>query len=344
MDLPKTIRAVYQESPGSSTLFLTETPLPVPAGPDEHLIKIKSTAPCLGELAWEINFPHLFPPPRERVPGTEGAGVVVSSPGPDSSPFRPGDEVFFRLPANRPGCLREYTVALTAELARKPRGMSWVQAGAAALSSLTAYQGLFRHGLLDPAALRGDPAARESNRRRRILVTGAGGGVGSWAVQLAAAAGAGTVVAVCGPSKAADVLRAGATEVCDYTRQSVAEWAAATDADAPSRVCDMALDCIGGSSLEGCWSAVRDGGVIVSAAETPDSRRPEAARDKKMERSAWFLMEPSGADLEDVARVFEAGKAAPWIDSVFEFEQFAEAYERVKSGKSKGKVVIKVDC
>lgn len=335
----QTMKAVYQLDPASSTLTRVEIPIPTLSEPDEHIIQIKATAPCLGELGWEVNFPAQFPPERlaPRVPCTECAGVVVSSPPSGNSPFKPGDEVFFRLDAFRPGCLQEYTVARTAEIALKPKSLSWVEAAATPLSSLTAWQGLFEQGILDKEALKGNVEAREKNATLRVLITGAGGSVGSWAVQLAAAAGAGAVIAVSGPSKANDIKKAGATEVVDYTKQSLAEWAD----QGVSRQCDMALDCIGGSSLTGCWSAVKENGTLLSVADSPEDRKPESLN-KKLAVATWFLVEPKGSILAEIADAVDAGKALPWIDSVVEFDDYQKAFDRVESGHAKGKVMIKV--
>ncbi|POR38980.1 Reticulon-4-interacting protein 1, mitochondrial [Tolypocladium paradoxum] len=337
-NLPRTIKTVIQPDPESSSLTLTQTPLPIgrPDDDDAYLIQVKATSPCLGELTWESSFPDLFPPDRERVPCTECAGVVVQAPT-TAGPFKSGDEVYFRLDAWRRGCLSEYTLARPAEMAHKPKSLSWVDAAATPLSSLTAYQGLFEHGLLDPEGINGNGRAREHNKNTRVLITAAGGSVGSWAVQLAAAAGAGAIVAVCGPSKADAVRRIGATEVVDYTKQSLAEWAG-QDA---SREVDMVLDCVGGDTLTGCWSAVKEGGVLLSVSDSPDRVKPEAAT-KQLAKGTWFLVEPRGRDLVEIARIVDGCLAKPWVDSVVEFEDFDKAFHKVQEGQTKGKVVIKV--
>ncbi|KJZ74928.1 hypothetical protein HIM_05659 [Hirsutella minnesotensis 3608] len=336
--LPQTIKTVIQPDPKSPSLILTQAPLPsLPPGDEEtHLIQVKATSPCLNELTWEVNFPHLFPPDRERVPCTECAGVVVKSPTASSS-FKPGDEVYFRLNAWERGCLSEYSLARADEMALKPASLSWVEAAATPLSSLTAYQGLFEHGLLDRDGVGGIAAARDRNRKIRVLITGAGGSVGGWAVQLAVAAGAGAVVALCGPSKADGVRRMGASEVIDYTTQSVEEWATQD----VSRECDMVLDCVGGETLRGCWSAVKNGGVLLSVSESPDEARPESTT-KKLTKSAWFLVKPRGSDLARITEILDHGLVKPWVDSVFAFDDFEAAFQRVQQRNSKGKVVIKV--
>lgn len=342
MALPTTMKVVHQPDPHSTSLVLEESPLPTPTPPHNYLIRVLAASPCLNELNWEAWFPDFFPENRERVPCTECSGVVVAgvASGADEPAFGPGDEVFFRASPSSTGSLREYTVAQGAWMARKPARLGWAEAAATPLSSLTAYQGLFEHGGVDRAALRGDEGARERNSGLRVLVAGAGGGVGSWAVQLAVAAGVGSVVAVCGPSKVVDVAKlgpAGQLEVVDYSVQSLESWASGREAD-----CDLVLDCAGGATLAACWAAVREGGRLFSVVAGPDEARPEAYVGKKLARSEFFLVRPDGTDLADVARLVDEGRCFPWVDSVFEFADFEKAFKKVEGKGCKGKVVIKV--
>ncbi|KAL6904100.1 hypothetical protein GGI43DRAFT_421576 [Trichoderma evansii] len=335
-NLPASIKAVYQLDPNSTALNLLHIPIPKPTGPADHLIKIKGTSPCLGELGWEKNFPHLFPPNRQRVPGTEGAGVVETSP--TNSPFKPGDEVYFRLPAKVPGCMREYTIVHTEELALKPKTLNWAEATATPLSTLTAWQGLFDKGILNKKGISGDADARAHNSKLRVLITGAGGSVGAWAVHFAAAAGAGAVVAQCGSANIEAAKKAGATEIIDYKKQSIAEWA---QEDASHEV-DLVLDCVGGSSLADSWYAVKENGILLSIVSGPDESKPETVT-KKLAKSTWYLMACKGDDLKEIADFIDERGLKPQIDSVVEFEGFQAAYDKVEQKKAKGKIVIKVD-
>ncbi|KAL7924465.1 hypothetical protein ACQKWADRAFT_331405 [Trichoderma austrokoningii] len=335
-NLPTTIKAVYQQDPKLKTLKLLQTPVPKASGPEEHLVKIKATAPCLGELGWEVNFPSLFPPNRERVPGTEGAGIIATSP--PSSPFKPGDEVYFRLHARFPGCLREYTIVHTEELALKPKTLDWIEAAATPLSTLTAWQGLFTQGILNKKGINGDADARARNAKLRVLITGASGSVGAWALYFAAAAGAGAVVAQCGSSNIETAKKVGATEIIDYKKQSVVEWA---QEDA-SREVDLVLDCVGGSTLAACWSAVKENGILLSVVGNPDESKPDSIT-KHLAKSTWFLMDCKGDDLKEIADFIDERGLKPQIDSVVEFGDFQIAYDKVEQKKAKGKVVIKVD-
>jgi NADPH:quinone reductase-like Zn-dependent oxidoreductase len=367
--LPKTMRAIHQPDPKSTLLTLTQDPLPVSTDPqNDYLIRVMAASPCLGELHWETRFPQMFDPNRERVPGTECAGIVVAlppSPSADSaaatasSGFKIGDEIYCRLAVGRTGTMREYTFANSIEMARKPASLSWTDAAATPLSALTAWQGLFHHGTLDKRALLpSSPSAssttsideaRTANKKLRVLITGASGGVGSWAVQFASAAGAGAVVGLCSAAQIPAVLALGASEAIDYAapQQNLAEWVAV---DPQARAFDLVVDNVGGSTLAACWHAVRDGGVLLSIVGDPEAARPQSASAsssspssaKTLAKAAWYLVEPSGSDLADISRLVDEGKCRPTVDSVYELEDFAAAFDKVESGRPKGKVIIKV--
>ncbi|OAA60816.1 Alcohol dehydrogenase superfamily, zinc-type [Cordyceps fumosorosea ARSEF 2679] len=341
------MKVVHQPDPNSVKLVLEDGPLPTLTHPEDCLIRIYTASPCLGELHWEKNFPSLFDPNRERVPCTEAAGVVIQAPAPHpddaSAPnqrvFKEGDHVFFRLRPAMTGNLRQFSVARTSQMARKPASLGWVEAGATPLSALTAWQGVFDNSLLDHRGLFGDEAARQANGRLRVLVTGAGGVVGSWAVQLAALAGAGAVVAYTGgTSSAAQVTRLGATDIVDYKQINLADWVAQ---DPERRSVDAVLDCVGGATLSSCWHAVKEGGVLLSVASDPAQEKPRSLH-KALSASKWFLVEPDGSQLELIAKLMEAGKCVTKVDSAVDFEDFQVAFDKVENKTAKGKVVIKL--
>ncbi|OAA34873.1 alcohol dehydrogenase [Metarhizium rileyi] len=339
--LPTTMKVVHQPDPKSTTLVLEDSPLPRASHPEDCIIKMYSATPCLGELHWEKWFSSLFAPDRERVPCTEGAGVIVKLPdaaSAESFGFKVGDEVFFRVNPSQTGNLREYSSARLSQMAHKPKNMSWVEAGATPLSSLTAWQGLFQHGTLDSAAILGDEEAAKKNGGIRVLVTGASGVVGSFAVRFAALAGAGHVAAVASGSAAAYVKELGASEVIDYKQQSVAEWAA-QHVSGPE--VDLVLDCVGGTTLASCWSAVKDGGVLLSVASDPMEMRPGSC-DKKLKEAKWFLVEPNGKHLQVISNLIEDGKCKAKVDSTVSFVDYQKAFDKVENKQAKGKVVIQV--
>jgi NADPH:quinone reductase-like Zn-dependent oxidoreductase len=310
------MKVVHQPDPNSTQLILQDAPLPNISRPDECLVRVHTTTPCPNELRWEIWFPSIFAPGRERVPCTEAAGVVAKIADSDeghASRFKVGDEVFFRIEPSQTGNLRQYTLARLSQMAHKSKNVGWVEAGATPLSSLTAWQGVFQHGILDEKAVFGDSAAQKKNSNLKVLITGASGVVGSWAVQFAALAGAGQIIAVAGGDTSEYVRKLGATEVIDYKKQSISDWAAINQLE---REVDAAFDCVGGSTLSSCWSAVKEGGVLLSITGDPQQLKPESIT-KKLAEAKWFLVEPNGSQLEAISKLQGEGKCVAKVDSLY---------------------------
>jgi len=334
--LPATMKTLLQASRQSTEVILTTAPVPTPSHPQDVLVRVHATCPCNGELRWAVDFPDSVPAAKVLVPCQDLAGTVVTAPA-DSS-FATGDRVYCRVDAGRAGAARDYALTRVSELAKVPPSFNWIDAAATPLSALTAWQAIFVQGTLDAAGVKGDAKARAHNANIRVLVTGASGGVGSWVVQLAALAGAKGVVAVCSGDGEAAVRKLGATEVVDYRKISTEEWIAA---DPEARQVDLVIDMIGGKSLAGCWTAVREGGAIISINTPPDAVKP-AGLEKKVEKSFFFIVEPLGSNLAEIGELIEAGKVRPVVDSVWEFADFKKAFARLESGHAKGKIVIKV--
>lgn len=330
------MRTVLQPDRASSHLIMETVPLPVPTHPSDVLVKVAATAPCLGELWWARDFPSAVPADKEPVPGQDLAGTVVTAP--PGSAFSPGDEVFARIDACRPGAAREYALARESELALRPKSLSWVETAATPLSALTAWQCVFVKGTLEAQAVFGDEGAKRRNGEKRVLITAAGGSVGGWAVQFAAAAGAGAIVAINSGSKEKLVRDLGATEFVDYTKTTVDVWASE---DPAKREVDLIVDCIGGPTMKNLWTALKDGGTFVSISMPPDMVKPEGYR-KTPADSVFFIVDPLGSQLKDIARLIDAGEFKPLVDSTMEFEKFQEAFDKVEGRKTSGKVIIKV--
>jgi NADPH:quinone reductase-like Zn-dependent oxidoreductase len=331
--IPTTTRAVFQPDIHSTELVLTTLPLePAKPNTNEHLIKVYATAPCAGELLWAKNFPSIMSPDRVAIPCNDLSGIVVTAP--TDSPFQPGTEIYTRTPAARTGNARDFTIALTEELALKPKNLSWVEAASIPLSALTAYQALFTQGGL--ALGWKDEASRISNSEKRVLVDAGAGGVGVWIVQLAKAAGVKDIMAIVGPDNIDFVKSLGATEVINYRSQSLGAFI-----KAGGEKVDLAIDMLGGQALADCWTAVRKGGILVSIRESPSGQKPKEGVAKDI-RDSFFIMEPYGWQLKDVADLLERGDARPIVDSVFKLEQFKEAFVRLDTGHARGKVMITV--
>lgn len=333
--LPDTIRVVHQPDRTSKRLVLESGPLPSLSHPSDVLIKVAATCPCLGELEWASQLPDLFPADRDPVPGQDAAGTVVRVNS--AGGFKPGDEVFCRITAFKAGGCRDYAVVSAEELALKPKGLGWADAAATPLSALTAWQALFYQGTLRKEALTdNDDAARKSNANQRVFIAGAGTSVGTWAVQFAALAGAGAVIALCSGAKADLMKGFGATEIVDYTKTTAANWAREGGKEV-----DLVLDCVGGESSAHLWQVIRDQGTFLSVCQDPMEVKPEGIG-KTAKKACFFIMESHGWQLAEIAKLVEAGKGRPIVDSVYPFDKFAEAFDRVEGRRAKGKVVIQV--
>lgn len=327
-DLPTEAKTLIFD-PLSQHLQLTSKapPQPDPSRGD-HLIRVHTTALCAGELVWPVKFPdniYADNPERQVTPGYDFVGTVLTSP--PGSPFKPGDEIYCRTLPSRPGNAREYTIARTDEMALKPVGLGWEEAASVPLSAVTAWQVLFEHagfkGLDDPEA-----------KGKRILVTAAAGGVGLWLVQLARIAGF-DVVAQIGSERNENFVRnLGATETINYKEMSLKEWAE------KGGKADVVVDMLGGKTLEECWYCVQEGGVLISIVEPAGQRKPKGS--ERNVRNLFFIMKPDGKQLAEITKLLEKGDCQPVVDSVWQLEDYENAFRRQDGGHANGKVVIKV--
>ena len=224
------------------------------------------------------------------------------------------------------GCARDYTIGVTEELAHRPKRLSWAESAATALSAQSAWQALFVQAGIDDIT-------SGLAKGKRILVTGASGGVGLWVVQFAKLAGAG-VVGTCGSHNIQLVKSLGAKDVFDYRNLSLQEWAR----DSENQV-DIVIDCSGRKALEDAWWTVKDGGVLISIVQPTEPARPPGCS-KKNVKNWFFIMQLNRAQLEQITKLIDDGKCHPLVDSVWRFEDYGKAYERADSGRAVGKVVI----
>ncbi|CAG8975601.1 hypothetical protein HYALB_00006808 [Hymenoscyphus albidus] len=317
--IPPTVRAIFQPDIQSPSLVLTRLLTQLPQNnTTEHLIKVHAVSPCASELTWAKNYPSLMDSNRVAIPCFDFVGTVILAP--PSSPFPPGTEVYTRTPGGRTGNGREYTIAEMEQLARKPKNLTMEEAASVPISAFTAWQALFDHGGLKMGWK--DMEGKKENQGKRVLVTAAAGGVGSWAVQLAKLAGVGEIIAVAGSNNVEFVKGLGATEVVDYRKISLGGWAKQNE-----RV-DLVIDMVGGQTLTDAWFAVRDGGRILGVNDVPESY--------------FFVMEALGWQLKQITDLIEKGEVHPVVDSIWEFEDFEEAFAKVEGGHARGKVIIRI--
>jgi NADPH:quinone reductase-like Zn-dependent oxidoreductase len=260
--------------------------------------------------------------PRYGVPGLDAAGLVEAV-GNKVTQFHPGDEVF----GEGRGTCAEYTSAGEDKLARKPANLSFEQAAAIPTSALAALHGLRDAGKVKPG--------------QRVLINGASGGVGTFAVQIAKAMGA-HVTAVCSTRNVDQARSLGADEVIDYTRE---------DFTRRGKRYDLILDVAASGSLSSRTRVLEPGGTLVGVGSADGSGMAsivagllEAAVRSRFGRQKmpFFLAKNSKEDLIVLKELIEAGKVTPVIDRTYPLSETAEAIRYLEEGHARGKVVITV--
>jgi NADPH:quinone reductase-like Zn-dependent oxidoreductase len=260
--------------------------------------------------------------PRSPVRGREVAGTIVAV-GAAVTGFAAGDEVF----GIGRGSFAEYTAARADRLARKPANVTFEQAAVVPVSALTALQALRDAGRIQSG--------------QQVLITGASGGVGSFAVQLAKTFGA-HVTGVCGTAKLDLVRSLGADRVIDYTRE---DWS-----DGASHY-DLILDIAGNPAPSRLRRALTPTGtaVMVGGEEggnlTGGMDRQLRARALSMvvrQRLTGLLCRENATDLQRLTDLIEAGKVIPSIDRTYPLAQVPDAMRHLDSGRVRGKIAITV--
>lgn len=319
------MRAIVQRAYGdASVLQLAELDLPVP-GHDEVLIHVHAAGldrgtwhvmtgePRIARLAFGLRRP------KQPVPGLDLSGVVVTV-GSNVTRFQPGDEVF----GIGQGTFAEFCVAKANKLVAKPTHLSFAQAAAVPISGLTALQAVLDAGGLQPG--------------QRVLILGASGGVGSFAVQIARSAG-GHVTGVCRTDKIDLVRNLGATDVVDYRT---------SDPLAVTEPYDLIVDIGGGRPLGRLRRALtRQGTLVIVGSETGDrwlgigrQLRAKAIDPFVSQRLVMLISRENGADLERLRRLIEAGAVTPVVERTFPLAEAATAMRHLAAGEARGKLVI----
>jgi NADPH:quinone reductase-like Zn-dependent oxidoreductase len=281
-------------------------------GRGEVLVRVAAAAIIATELQWDETYQTTTGEPRPLpIPGRDLSGVVaeVGTGVPDVAV---GEAVYAMLGYGRDGAEAEYALVLPSELAPKPRTLDDVQAAAVPLSALTAWQALFLHAHV--------------SQRQRVLIHGASGGVGTYAVQLAHWAGA-QVLATAAARHTAFLRALGADQVIDYATNQFEDIA---------HEVDVVFDLVGGDTLARSWPVVKAGGVVVSVV----SPRPTATPPRDDVRFVWFIVEPSGAQLRQIGAWIEAGQVRPIVDRVLPLAEARQAYEAGIHGHPRGKIVL----
>jgi NADPH:quinone reductase-like Zn-dependent oxidoreductase len=290
--------AVLAHSSAADSLAVGTRSVPVPAA-DEVLISVTAAAITSGELDWPETHPF--------VPAHDVSGTVVTA-GADVPDLRIGDDVIGLVAFDRDGALSEYAVVKAADLATAPRTVDRVRAAALPLGGLTAWQALVDHAGLTPG--------------QHVLVHGGAGGVGAYAVQLAAHLGA-RVTATASAVDAELVRSYGATTVIDYTtafEEQVADV-------------DVVIDTVGRDVVDRSWGVLREGGILISIFD-------EVTAPTSAVRAEYFVVEPNGPQLAELAGLVDAGALRPVVGRMVPFADAASVFTTEKDGHHPGKTVI----
>lgn len=325
-DLPITMKAIIINTYGSSD-DLEFKDIPKPAL-DDNRVLVRVCAASLNPMDYKMLDGHpllrliggLRKPRSNRV-GSDVAGHVEAV-GRNVTQFQPGDEVF----GGGRGAFAEYTHHLEASLVHKPTTLTFEQAAALPVAGLSALQGLRDKGKIQPD--------------QRVLINGAAGGVGTFAVQIAKAYGA-HVTGVCSTRNVTMVRSLGADQVIDYTREDFTQG---------EQRYDLILDCVGTRSLLQCRRALAAKGTLVMIGASPKRMVHALLRvlqgvvlsQFSGQKMIPFLAQHKQDDLLVLKELVEAGKIIPVIDRTYPLSSTAEAMRYLEAGHARGKVVISI--
>jgi len=298
-------------------------------GAGEVLVRVRAAGVDRGTWRLMAGIPYLMRVmgfglrgPKTPVPGWDVAGTVEAV-GADVTDLRPGQEVFGTCPA---GSFAEYTHARASRLAPKPANLSFEQAAAVPVSATTALQALRDNAKVRPG--------------QHVLIIGASGGVGSYAVQIAKAFGA-EVTGVCSTAKMDLVLAMGADHVIDYTREDVTSGL---------HRYDVVMDIGGNRPLRHLRRALTPRGTLVITGENKDRWLGGIGRNMHaLLLSPWvsqkltaFIARQNRADLMVLTDLIESGAITPAIDRAYPLAQAPAAIQHLAEGRARGKVVITI--
>ncbi|KAK9369025.1 hypothetical protein V1509DRAFT_501665 [Lipomyces kononenkoae] len=334
MEIPSAMRSwQYTSTKGGleNNLTLNEVPMPQPKA-DQHLVRIIAAAvnPLDYRLA-EFQFLHRAAFPKPASPGDDFAGYIVK-PAPGSA-LKPGQLVFGAAGTNFMcgGAMSEYGIANTKSIALIPAGLSTTDASSITVAGLTAYQSILPHS---------EPGSH-------VFLNGGSGGVGTFGIQIAKATGR-SVTVTCSTANVELCKSLGADEVIDYKTQNVLQALKAS----PHKY-DLVVDLVGnGQNL--FWNAheyTNPGAKFVTVSVSHNfsfvwfvakaQLFPRFLSGAKRQHLTVFGS-AKAQDLKQIADWMAAGKIKSVIDSKFKFEDLRQAYQRLKTGRARGKIIIDV--
>jgi NADPH:quinone reductase-like Zn-dependent oxidoreductase len=302
------IRVYGYGGPEQLRLERTERPQ-VRAG--EVLLRVYAAG--VNPIDWKIRqglmkdvLPLTFP----YTPGIEGAGVVEAV-GPSVTTFETGQAVFGQVAR---GAYAEYVTIPVAALALKPQLLSFAEAATVPVGATTAWRALFEQGRLIAG--------------QRILIQGAAGGVGLFAVQLAKWKGA-QVIGTASPANLDFVRSLGADMVVDYTE---------TPIESIIQDVDLVLDGVGAETLRSSLAVARRGGTLISLATPP----PEKQAQERGVRALMMHSQPSGVLLQTLARLIDEGRIKVPVETICSLSQAQQAHEYSQRHHGRGRIVLQI--
>ena len=291
-------------------IVVEEVPRPVPAE-GELLIRVAASGVGPWDALIREGKSKVAPPPPLTL-GSDLSGVVEEA-GPAVSEFKKGDEIYGVTNPQFCGANAQYAVAHASMVALRPARLSHVEAASAPVIAVTAWQMLFEYGNAKPD--------------HTVMILGAAGNVGAYAVQLAVNAGL-QVIGVAG-SKDIEYVKA-------LGSQTVVNRADRFENAVPP--VDLVLDTVGGETRERSYSVMKSGGVLVSVVSTdPISERPDA-------RSVFFYAEVTTERLNGISRLFSSGQLTPQVGSLLPLNDVRTAHEMLAGAPHKrGKIVLEAN-
>lgn len=321
------MKAVISSVYGSpEVLELKEVEKPVPKD-NQVLVKIHASSVNFGNLAllrgkpFLVRFAFGFSKPKYRIPGGDMAGRVEAV-GPNVKRFQPGDEVFADLSGSGWGAYAEYVAVPEDVLVQKPSGISFEEAAAVPMAGVTALQAIRNKGEIQPG--------------QKVLIYGASGGVGTFAVQIAKSYGV-EVTAVCSTRNVEIARSIGADHVIDYKQ---------VDFRKQTQQYDLIIGANGHQPLSVYKRALKPEGRFVHVGGSGQqlfqamTEGPWISMTGKKKMGA-FLHKPKPADLNYMKELLEVGKVKPVIDKTYTLSEIKEAFEYFEEGHSQGKVILR---
>lgn len=297
---------------GPEVLVYEDAPRPKPSR-GEVLIRVHAAG--VNPVDWKAREGYLKQrhPSLPLILGWDVSGVVQAT-GAGVAGLKKGDEVYALADIARDGAYAEYIVIRESEVALKPKSIDHIHAAAIPLAALTAWQVLF------------DAAQLKSGQT--VLIHGAAGGVGSFAVQLAKWRGAHIIGTASRVNQ--DFLRnLGADETIDYT---------GTRFEDVVHDVDVVLDALGGDTQKRSWKVLKKGGMLVSIVSRPS---PEEAIAHGV-LQAYVFVQPNVEQLTEIAKLVDSGKLRPVVETVLPLAEARRAHELSQTGHTRGKIVLRV--